>query len=155
MSDLRAVASETCDVLIVEDEREIAELVALILADRGHRVAVASDGAVALELLLSAVAPPRLMLLDVNMPVLDGRTLLLELARRRPALDLPIILTTAGLDHTVPPGVRRLLAKPYSIDALLDAVAEEIAPAGSRTRATIARPPHPALGAMVGPATGA
>jgi len=129
VSDLRAVASEKYDVLIVEDERDIAELVALILADRGYRVLVASDGTVALELLLSAATPPRLMLLDVNMPVLDGRTLLLELARRRPTLDLPIGLTTAGLDHAVPPGVRRLLAKPYSIDALFDAVAEEITPA--------------------------
>ncbi len=57
-------------VLVVEDEEDIAVLVALLLRDRGMEVATAADGRAALAEVERAM--PDLILLDMKMPVMDG-----------------------------------------------------------------------------------
>jgi two-component system response regulator AdeR len=77
-------------VLIVEDEPEIADIVAAYLEREGLRTLRAQDGLAALALHRSA--RPDLILLDVQMPGMDGWTVLNTLRQRG---DTPVIMLTA------------------------------------------------------------
>jgi two-component system, OmpR family, response regulator ResD len=77
-------------ILVVEDEPSIAEIVGLYLERAGYEVAIAADGAAALEML--AQMQPELIVLDLMLPKVDG----LEIARRvRQKGNVPIIMLTA------------------------------------------------------------
>jgi len=77
-------------VLIAEDDDEIGDILASYLARGGFRTLRAADGQRTLDLHLSA--RPDLVLLDVQMPVLDGWRVLAELRRRGTT---PVIMVTA------------------------------------------------------------
>lgn len=82
------MAGET--LLVVEDEPKIAELLKLYLEREGFRVEVALDGAAALEAFRQR--GPALVVLDLNLPMVDG----LEVCRQiRRESSLPIIMLTA------------------------------------------------------------
>jgi CheY-like chemotaxis protein len=57
-------------VLIVDDQEDIAELIAIVLGEHGHEVKVAHDGEIALALALEF--RPQVALLDIGLPVRDG-----------------------------------------------------------------------------------
>jgi DNA-binding response OmpR family regulator len=107
--------------LIVEDERAFRSALAMALSDEGFEVATASNGAVALELLDDI--EPRAIVLDLNMPVLDGFGFA-EAYRKRPGPPAPVIIcTTRRADSRVRSiGARALLSKPVDIDELVDVV---------------------------------
>ena len=79
-------------ILVVDDEAAIAEVLADSFERDGHTVAVAADGAVALELLERE--PFDLVVSDTKMPVLDGERFYGEVARRFPALRRRVIFVT-------------------------------------------------------------
>ncbi|MGE5620640.1 MAG: response regulator [Sphingomonadaceae bacterium] len=82
------MAGET--ILVVEDEPKISELLKLYLEREGFQVMVAADGAAALEGFRRK--NPRLVVLDLNLPVIDG----LEVCRQiRKESAVPIIMLTA------------------------------------------------------------
>ena len=116
-------------VLVVDDDAEIQEILALMLGDAGFEVVAARDGAAALAVLRR---DPRgwVVLLDWMMPVMDGQATLEEIARED---DLQcctsIVLMTAGARTLPLPLVRLLgqlnvgyLAKPFELDTLLELV---------------------------------
>ena len=81
-------------ILVVDDERNIVQLVRLYLSKEGFRVESASSGREALEKVQSV--RPDLVLLDLMLPEMDGW----EVCRRlRKQGDLPIIMVTARDDH--------------------------------------------------------
>jgi DNA-binding response OmpR family regulator len=82
-------------ILVVDDEPDLAAMIAEVLKRDGHKVGVATNGAMALEML--ANDPYDLMLSDVRMPVLDGEGLYLEVERRFPALRERIIFLTGDV----------------------------------------------------------
>ena len=102
-------------ILVVEDDTKATGLIRLYLEHAGYAVETATDGRAALERTAREPAP-RLVVLDVMLPGLDG----LEVCRRlRASSDLPIILVTAltgeedklaGLDL----GADDYVAKPFS-----------------------------------------
>jgi two-component system, OmpR family, response regulator MprA len=107
-------------VLVVDDEPAVRESIGRSLRFEGYEVALAQDGASALELLASRRAD--VVVLDIMMPVLDG----LETCRRlRAAGDrTPVLMLTArrsigdrvtGLDA----GADDYLAKPFALEELL------------------------------------
>ena len=77
-------------VLIVEDDRNIAELLQMYLEMEGYAVTVASDGGKGLE--KYRAIKPDLVLLDVMMPVMDGWTVCKSI---RAEAQTPIIMLTA------------------------------------------------------------
>ena len=80
-------------ILIVEDERQIAQIAADYLRRAGFAVDVAMDGATALDRARSR--PPDLVVLDLGLPRVDG----VEVARTlRAASDVPIIMLTARVE---------------------------------------------------------
>lgn len=82
-------------ILVVDDEPDLAAMIAEVLKRDGHKVGVATNGAMALEML--ANHPYDLLVSDVRMPVLDGEGLYLEVERRFPALRERIIFLTGDV----------------------------------------------------------
>ena len=70
------ISSEALDVLVVDDNEDAAQTLALFLEAHGHRVRVAFCAAEALD--MAAEQPPQVLLLDIGLPDVDGH----ELARR-------------------------------------------------------------------------
>ncbi len=113
-------------VLVVEDDEDIREGVALTLTDAGYRVRTASDGANALRL-LEGGCRPCVILLDLIMPRMDGLTLLDRLRAEPRLARIPVTILSAGSICQAPDGYP-FLRKPVSIDVLLDAVAKHCRP---------------------------
>jgi CheY-like chemotaxis protein len=116
-------------VLVVDDEQPIRQIVRGILEDAGYDVAEAADGLAALEH-MRADDTPRVVLLDLRMPRLDGGGVLRAVAGDRAlAGHHALILMTANLPSLTPPLADLLnqlevsvLAKPFDLDDLLDTV---------------------------------
>lgn len=86
-------------VLVVEDEPEAAELIEAILRREGCDVIHARDGEAALEI-ARELPQPDLVLLDLELPVMDGRALLATL-RGDPSLSgIPVVVLSGAPDAT-------------------------------------------------------
>ena len=114
------------DVLLVEDDNEVAALAREMLAALGFGVIHVSTAAAALGALANARAVEAVFS-DIMMPgALSGLDLAREVRRRQP--NIPVILTTGYADSAA--GLKehefRLLLKPYSLEALADALGVEI-----------------------------
>ena len=112
-------------VLVVDDGPENRELLSLVLAENGLWVEEAENGQVALDKLASGSWD--LVLMDMQMPVLDGHAATRELRRR--GLQVPVVALTAhamkGFEEEVlAAGCTAYLTKPVDIDALLQQVAQ-------------------------------
>ncbi|MCP5158099.1 MAG: response regulator [Gammaproteobacteria bacterium] len=77
-------------ILVVDDSASMRQMVEFTLKEAGHQVMVAEDGQVALN--IAQGAPADLVITDVNMPNMDGITLIKEL-RALPAYKFTPILT--------------------------------------------------------------
>ncbi len=113
-------------VLVVDDDFSIRELIAMVLADEGYEVLTAADGAEALTLV--GRRPPDLVLLDLNMPVLDGWQTQARLRVEAPRL--PVVIMTAGnraRQEAEQHAAAGYLAKPFDVDDLCATVARLVA----------------------------
>ena len=109
-------------ILVVDDDRDIMELVRMHLQREGHKVLTVTDGPAALSALNGREAPD-LAILDVSMPTMDGFTLAVALREQPGCESLPIIFLTARTDdQDVRSGLEmgaRYLTKPFMSGALL------------------------------------
>ena len=116
---MKETAAETT-ILIVDDEEGIRESVREILSDEGYRVIEASDGTTVLELIRKE--RPRLVLLDIWMPQVDGIGLLKEIKEQEPEVNV-IMISGHGNIHTAVAaaklGAFDFIEKPLSLDGLL------------------------------------
>jgi CheY-like chemotaxis protein len=120
-------------VLVVDDDEDIRAAIAEVLTLKGYRVAGAADGKEALERLRAGVRPC-VILLDLMMPVMDGRQFRDEQQRDPRFAHIPVVLFSGDtlLDQSVealaPAGYLR---KPLEMLELLATVARHCAPANS------------------------
>jgi two-component system phosphate regulon response regulator PhoB len=84
-------------ILVVEDERDIAALVAYHLTKEGYRVRTTEGGQEALEAV--SAEKPDLMVLDLMLPGFSGYEVLHELRRRPDMADVPVVVLTARRDE--------------------------------------------------------
>src|SRR6266542_1220971 len=109
-------------ILLVEDDDTIREVMATVLTAEGYTVQTAPNGADALRTLESA--PPSLVVLDMNMPVLNGWGFAAEAKKR--GLKAPILVMTAARANAeraaTEIGAAGYLAKPFQIIDFLEAV---------------------------------
>lgn len=84
-------------ILVVEDERDIAALVAYHLTKEGYRVRTAEGGAEALE--AAAAERPDLLVLDLMLPGFSGYEVLQEVRRRPELAEVPVVVLTARRDE--------------------------------------------------------
>jgi UDP-3-O-acyl N-acetylglucosamine deacetylase len=105
---------------VVDDEEGIRESVREILTDEGYRVIEASDGSKVLELIRKE--RPRLVLLDIWMPKIDGIGLLKEIKKQEPEVNV-VMMSGHGNIHTAVAatklGAFDFIEKPLSLDGLL------------------------------------
>lgn len=112
-------------VLVVDDNDELRDTIALSLSNAGYQVSEATDGEDALEKLDQESF--RLMVLDVMMPRVNGLEVLQKLEGKRSG-DVPAILVVSQLPHIEGALLRfklpnvSFLAKPFESGTLLDKV---------------------------------
>ena len=116
------------DIVIVEDDGSVARLLADALSDEGYTVRTFGDGRSALTAI--ETAPPDLVLLDLDLPLMNGVELLARL-RHADFPYLPIVIITASTQSSglLAQGATKLLAKPFDLDDLLVCVARYTASA--------------------------
>ena len=124
------------EVLVVEDTPSMAKLYRAYLERDGHRVIVAGTGAEALAFLQHS--PPEVMVLDLNLPDLDGRELLAEVKGQ--GLPTAVIVVTAdGAMSTAIAAMRAgaydFLVKPFAAERLNTTVRNALE--RSRLRSTV------------------
>jgi two-component system cell cycle response regulator CpdR len=105
-------------ILIAEDEGSLRKLLARALAEDGHTVVTACDGAEAIEALANDGGKFDLLLTDINMPVMDGIALALAAGRDHP--QMAILLMTGYADqreraHGLEALIRDVITKPFSV----------------------------------------
>lgn len=110
------------DILVVDDERDIRELVAGVLEDEGYATRGAADSDAALEAI--AERRPSLVLLDVWLQgsKLDGLEILDEIKRRDPSIPVLVISGHGNLDTAVAAirrGAADFIEKPFEAERLL------------------------------------
>ncbi|KAA6205895.1 MAG: sigma-54-dependent Fis family transcriptional regulator [Candidatus Tokpelaia sp.] len=110
------------DILIVDDEADIRELVAGILADEGHETRIAADADAALAAIDGRV--PHLVFLDIWLQGsrLDGLALLDEVKKRYPELPVVMISGHGNIETAVSAtkrGAYDFIEKPFKVDRLI------------------------------------
>ncbi|GIJ46959.1 response regulator [Virgisporangium aliadipatigenens] len=118
------------EVLIVEDNPDDLELAlhALRKSDFANAVEVARDGAEALDLLLKTGAElPKVILLDVKLPLVDGIEVLRELKKDARTRRVPVVMMTSSAEDrdlaaAYELGANSYIVKPVDIDQFYRAV---------------------------------
>ena len=121
-------------VLVVDDEPEILKMVSKIMESRGHRVTLARDGQDALD---SVVRDrPDVMILDLNLPKVDGFEVCKRLKSDPGTRAIPIVMLTAAYvsvddasrgvgvgadEYVVKPFLREVLV--HNVERLIEAAA--------------------------------
>jgi two-component system, chemotaxis family, chemotaxis protein CheY len=113
-------------ILAVDDSMSMRQLVRATLQGAGYRIAQAANGVEALEYAKTQEAP-RLVLTDVNMPEMDGLTLVRELRALPDYKHIPILVLTteSGADlkkRAKEIGATGWIVKPFSPQELLATV---------------------------------
>ena len=115
---------ERADILIVDDDEDIREMVACVLEVHGHSAVTARNGLEALRLLRETSTCPRLIFLDLRMPVMNGWQFLEHFAQLPRCSSIPVVVITAdrsvvtrSLDR-----IAGFLLKPLNVSDILKAV---------------------------------
>ena len=85
-------------VLVVDDDRDIRDTLIEMLEEHGYRAAGAANGRDALAVLGTSPHPPCLILLDLMMPVMDGRGFREEQLKNPEWAQIPVIVISAYSD---------------------------------------------------------
>ncbi|MBX0331498.1 response regulator [Oscillochloris sp. ZM17-4] len=81
-----------CDILLIEDSQSQAVRFRLMLERAGYSVQIVADGAAGWR--AACAHPPRLILLDIDLPSLDGFQILGRLKRDRATSTIPVVMLT-------------------------------------------------------------
>jgi len=110
------------NIIIVEDDEDIADSICYNLDREGFRVRVAATGEDALSLILNG--PPSLILLDLNLPGMSGFEICRRLRAESSTATIPILMLTARADETdkvlgLNMGADDYITKPFSMRELV------------------------------------
>jgi DNA-binding response OmpR family regulator len=110
------------NIIIVEDDEDISDSIRYNLEREGFRVRIAVTGEEALNLILGG--PPSLILLDLNLPGMNGFEICRRLRAELPTAKVPILMLTARADETdkvlgLNMGADDYITKPFSMRELV------------------------------------
>ena len=116
-------------ILIVEDNDDLSLLFKLVLESAGYKVSTVDNGYDALKYI--ANTKPRLVLMDVMMPEIDGLQVARNIKQQKNNQSLPILLVSAvdrlKNEHLQESQADGILYKPFDLDELIDRVDRLIA----------------------------
>jgi CheY-like chemotaxis protein len=122
---------ETIDILLVEDNPNDAELTqrALKKSNVAARLAIARDGAEALEFLLSDRPPPKVIFLDLKLPKIDGIEVLRRIRVDDRTRSIPVVVLTSSQEERditacYKSGANSYVVKPVEFDTFYKAVGD-------------------------------
>ena len=120
-------AATAASVMVVDDSLTVRKIAGRLLARHGYNVLTAKDGVDALEQLGEVI--PDVMLLDIEMPRMDGFDLARNIRADKRLKHIPIIMITSRTadkhrQHAAEIGVNHYLGKPYDEDDLLARIRE-------------------------------
>ncbi|MGB8166324.1 MAG: response regulator transcription factor [Chthoniobacteraceae bacterium] len=107
-------------ILVIEDEPQLARHIVRAMDRHGHMAATEHDGAIGLATALRE--PPDLIVLDLNLPTLDGFSVLAKLREAQSPARVLILTARGEVEHRVrglKAGADDYLAKPFSMDELV------------------------------------
>lgn len=124
-------------ILVIEDDPEIRHLLSVVLDGGGREIVVAEDGAAAQEVLRGE--PVDLVLLDLILPDLDGRTLLTRLREDPATATVPVVVISARTDVDIREdcyglGADAYIEKPFDPDTLEREIALRLTRSAERGR---------------------
>jgi len=113
-------------ILVVDDERDLVELIGLNLQRNGYEVITAHDGNTGLE--MARKQSPDLIVMDVMMPGLSGRDVTMQLKGDAHTASIPILMLTAKTEETdiivgLSMGADDYVTKPFSMKVLIARIA--------------------------------
>jgi CheY-like chemotaxis protein len=117
-------------ILVVDDDTAILDMIAQVLIEEGYEVLTANNGRTAVDLAHQQL--PRLILLDLMMPEMNGWQVVDELRTSPQTRPIPILLLSARREMARTAdelGVTAYLEKPFDLDDLLDQVRHILTPA--------------------------
>jgi chemosensory pili system protein ChpA (sensor histidine kinase/response regulator) len=122
-----ARAREALTVMVVDDSVSVRRVVSNLIKSVGWQPMAARDGLEALELMQHSAQPPDLILVDIEMPRMDGYELITTLKGQEAYRDIPIVILTsrAGEKHRRKArelGASEYIVKPYQDQALLNVI---------------------------------
>lgn len=134
---MTAALVQTRQILVVEDERDLADMIAYNLKRASHAATIAHDGLRAVQLAITA--PPDLVILDLMLPGLPGLDVCKQLRANPLTANVPILMLTAKAEETdelagLAVGADDYLTKPFSMKVLMarvDALLRRSAPGGT------------------------
>lgn len=108
-------------ILVVEDNEDCRELQACVIRRLGYVVIEADNGAAAIDEALAA--HPDLILMDLNMPKMNGDEAIVQLKNRPSTRDIPVVICTAYgpgpiVDRALDAGAVEILHKPFKFSEL-------------------------------------
>jgi len=120
----RATEHSPYNVLIVDDSLSMRHVLSLAVKKAGWNAVPARDGLEALEVIDGGVTPPDLVLLDIEMPRMDGFEFLSTVRSQKARADLPIVMLTSRggdkhRDKAKALGVTDYMVKPFQEESLI------------------------------------
>ena len=117
-------APEATTVMIVDDSVSVRRVVSNLIKNGGWQPVAAKDGLEAIEIIQRSAQPPDLILVDIEMPRMDGYELMSKLKGQEAYRDVPLVVLTsrAGKKHrrkALDLGASEYVVKPYQDEALL------------------------------------
>ncbi|HEY2029082.1 MAG TPA: response regulator [Myxococcales bacterium] len=112
-------------VMIVDDDRDVRESLAEVLEDHGYPSVAAANGQEALDRLRSVPTRPCLILLDLMMPIMDGRQFRAQQQQDEVLGMIPVLVFSAHTnveEASAALGASACLRKPIELPLLLEAV---------------------------------
>jgi CheY-like chemotaxis protein len=119
-------------ILIADDDPDILEVITALLTQEGYHTVACRNGLKALQQI--DTQRPALAIIDLSMPVMDGKELIQRI-RQDPGPYLPVILMTASIHLPAPEALQAdaYLAKPFDLEELLTHVLTFAGPPESST----------------------
>ena len=121
-------------ILVVDDSADNVAMISLYLQQQGYRVVTANNGEDAVAVATQMM--PNLILMDINLPTLDGLGATRRIRENETLRDIPVVAITAfgteGFQRAAyDVGVSGYLTKPLDLDRMHQLIARLISPAGS------------------------
>jgi len=112
-------------ILLIEDDRDICEIVEQVLADEGYETIAVSNGAEGLAHLRSSAPRPFVIVLDLMLPVMDAWQFRAEQTGDALLAGIPVVIFSANPkvgQHADSLGAAAVIRKPPNLDELLSVV---------------------------------